>query len=230
VEEERGEAAGGRLDLGERRRLRAGERGGLGARREHARPRDLRLAVEPDGAAAGEGHERGAAMRKRAPQLLERDPAAGEEVLEHRALRGGPPERRQRVDRPGLRGGVLDAAARRPLRPPASVQAGRERGAEQLAGRHEVVLLRPADEPDERRGEGGKRIEDLDDLAQRVPVGRRGREPHHVAGGAPAAAEGNGHALPEGNLRGERRRHAIGEGAAHGGGDGDLDEHGRQSI
>ena len=63
-----------------------------------------------------EGGERGAAAREGGAQLLDRDAAAGEEVLEDGALGAGARARPASASAAaGLRGRVLDAAARRRL-------------------------------------------------------------------------------------------------------------------
>ena len=178
-------------------------------------------------AAPRERGERGAPARERGAELLDGDPAAGEQVLEDRALRPARARARRAASAARRLGrGVLDAAARGRGGAPARVEAGRQRRAEQLAGRDEVVLLRPADELDELRRERRDRVEDLGDVAQREAVRRRAGEADHVARRAAALAERHRHALPERDLRRERRRDAVREGAAHRGGDGDLDEHG----
>ena len=227
VEEERRERAERARHRLERRGLRRHERERHGvAGGEHAGARGRRLALERHEAALREGGDRGAEVRERGAELLDRDAAAGEQVLEDGALGGRAREPGERLLRAGTRGRVLDAAPRRAGLAAARVEARRQRGPEQLARRHEVVLLGPAEQLDQLRREGRDGVEHRRDVAQLQPRRRRLGEADDVAGRAAAPAERHRHALAEGDLGGEVARHAVGEGAADGGGDGDLDEHG----
>ena len=232
MEQEALEGAGRAGDAGERRGLVVREREGLlGGGQERAAPGghgDRLQRGEPRLHERGEGRP---AAREGGPQLLHRDAPPCEQVLEDGPPGVGPrSQRRERLGGPGRRGREFHAAAGRTRGPLARVQPGREGGAHELAGRGQVVVLGPADEPEERRGERGELVEDGGHVLQLEPRGRHGGQPHHVAGGPRALSEGHGHPAAQRHLRGQARGDAVGEGAADGGGDGDLDEHGAPSV
>jgi hypothetical protein len=126
----------------------------------------------------------------------------------------------------GRRGGELDPAPLRPGGAGAGVEAGRERGAEELAGGGEVVALGPAHQREEIEREEGEGIQHGGDVAQRHPRRRGGHDAGDVPRRARAPAERHRHAGAGRHLGLERGRDAVGEGPAHRRRDGDLDQHG----
>ena len=174
VEQEGAEAAEGPGHRGQGRGLITGQldraiRGG-----QHAALRHRRLGVEHRQAALAQLSQRGAGGREGGPQLLDRDPAARQQVLEHGALRPGPAQRRQGLVRARRRGGVLDAPPVRTGHAAAGVEARGEGGPEQLAGRDQVVGLGPAEQLDQPGRERREGVEHLHHVAQ-LEAGRRGR-------------------------------------------------------
>ena len=158
VEQERLESAERTPERLHRPGLGRGEGRGCRAGGEHPAARHRGLGVEPHQAAALQGLERGPPVREGRLELVHRDAAAGHEVVQDGPLGAGPRERGQG------RGGVrrrrreLHPPARRPGVALAPVEARRQRSPQELARRHQVVVLRPADELDQASGEGGERI------------------------------------------------------------------------
>ncbi len=157
VEQEGAEGPGRAGDAGEGPGLVAGEGEGiLGGGQERAptgRHRDRLQGGEPG---LHQRHEGRPAAREGGAELLHRDAPPGEQVLEDGATGVGPrPQGRERLGGPGGGRRELHAAPGGSRRPLAGVQPRRQGGPHQLARRGQVVVLGPADELEQGRGEGG---------------------------------------------------------------------------